>query len=152
MLISIFLALIMLMPIFSFMLFMFCSKHLTWSKWVKITTAVLIFLVFVLTVIVIPVTYTGLRNEVQNTATISITEIEEIYESGQNSTYFVKVKGSDKLQAVTGTVGKGNTNYIVKTEYTKLTDKLKFWLSVEKTSYTIVVTNPNVIQKVPEIK
>ncbi len=152
MLIPILLFLMIAMPIFSFILFAFCSKHLNWPNWVKITTALCIIIVFIIEILVIPITYGELLNNATDTATISITEIEEIYESGEDYTYFVKLKGSDKLQSVTGDIGKGNTNYIVKTEYTNLTDKLNFWLGQKKTRYTIVVTNPNVIQKVPQMK
>ena len=139
-------------PLFSLIILMFCSKHLTWPKWVKIITGIILIVILLLEIFVFPTIYSEIKITSEKDAVITTMEIEEIYESCEESTYLVKLTDSEELKSVTGSVFIGDSNYLVKLEYPNMTDNHIFWISSEKKLYNIVVTSPDVIKKIPEFK
>ncbi len=114
----------------------------TKSSWIRVIT------IFVLILFVVSMSaYISISEHRLNEVTISQIDIEAVYKtkSNDNTIYYVKEKGKDTLTYLdTTTIWKGDSNYVIRYEYPKLSDTTDFLLLEEKINYILVVDDLNI--------
>ena len=114
----------------------------TKSAWIRFIT------IFVLVLAIASMSaYVSISEHRLNEVTISQIDIEAAYKTENNDStiYYVKEKGKDTLTCLdTTTIWKGDSNYVIRYEYPKLSNITDFLLLEEKTNYILVVDDLNI--------